>query len=156
MIVSHNTDALTNSVLTQLFFLSQAVLELTASVDSCKRSELQPSCHRTSYWRDGRTWATSLVKCMSTRPPVPRPAAADAAVVSLCSILADDQDMFSFQSVSCAALHQAPAGVARGVSAEDPGTRHRAISRRLLAQAPGIQTGIHAGVIGRDGKIGIR
>ena len=89
-------------------------------------------------------------------PPVPRPAAADAAVVSLCSILADDQDMFSFQSVSCAALHQAPAGVARGVSAAIPGTRHRAISRRLLAQAPGIQTGIHAGLIGQDGKIGIR
>ena len=64
-------------------------------------------------------------------PPVPRPAAADAAVVSLCSILADDQDMFSiphgFQSVSCAELHQAPAGVARNVSAAIPGTRHRAI-----------------------------
>ena len=92
--------------------------------------------------------------------PLPRPAAADAAVVFLCSILDDDQDMFSiprgFQSVSCAELHQAPAGVARNISAEDPGTRHRAISRRLLAQAPGIQTGIHAGLIGQDGKIGIR
>ena len=78
-------------------------------------------------------------------------------VVSLCSILADDQDIFAiprgFQSVSCAALHQAPAGVARNVSAEDPGTRHRAISRRLLAQAPGIQTGIHEGLIGQDGRL---
>ena len=109
------------------------------------------------------TSATSPASCRIPlhidTPPIPRPAAADAAVVSLCSIFADDQDVFSiphgFQSVSCAALHQAPAGVARNVSAEDPGTRHRAISRRLLAQAPGIQTGIHAGLMGQDGKIGI-